>query len=100
MQKSFDSLGMGGMNIPPMNGMPGIEFINLSNPFGAMPEEMQERHKVKTKKKSEIRKFKDAFVPEDILPNIVSNVLIPASKKMIFDVQKLINELSDYPENN
>lgn len=42
--------------------------------------------KVKTKKKSEIRKFKDAFVPEDILPNIISNVLIPASKKMIFDV--------------
>lgn len=55
LQKSFDMFNNGSMGagtIPPMNGMPGIEFINLTNPFGGMPEEMQERHRVKTKKKT------------------------------------------------
>ena len=55
LQKSFDMFNNGSMgagSIPPMNGMPGIEFINLTNPFGGMPEEMQERHRVKTKKKT------------------------------------------------
>ena len=48
----FNNGSMGAGSIPPMNGMPGIEFINLTNPFGGMPEEMQERHRVKTKKKT------------------------------------------------
>ena len=55
LQKLFDMFNNGSMGagtIPPMNGMPGIEFINLTNPFGGMPEEMQERHRVKTKKKT------------------------------------------------
>lgn len=55
LQKSFDMFNNGSMgagSIPPMNGMPGIEFINLTNPFGGMPEEMQERHRVKKKKKT------------------------------------------------
>ena len=48
----FNNGSMGAGSIPPMNGMPGIEFINLTNPFGGMPEEMQERHRVKKKKKT------------------------------------------------
>ncbi len=60
MQKAFDQIGMqgfpnvGGTKGPGTNGMPnisGIEFINMSNPFGGMPEEMQARHSVKPKKK-------------------------------------------------
>lgn len=57
MQKAFDQIGMQGM--PNMSGMtnlnniPGAEFINLGNPYGFVPEEMQDKHSVKPKKKKE-----------------------------------------------
>lgn len=50
MQKTFDQIGMRGM--PSFGEIPGVEFINLGGPFGGLPEEMQKRHQVKTKKKS------------------------------------------------
>ena len=45
--------------------------------------------KVKTKKKSEIRKLKDTFISEDVSnvkSYIVMDVLIPAAKKAISDI--------------
>lgn len=58
MQKAFDTIGTsgfpnvsGGTNMSGMSNIPGIEFINLANPFGGMSEEMQARHSVKPKKK-------------------------------------------------
>lgn len=52
MQKAFDQIGMQNMpNLSGLSNIPGIEFINLSSPFSGMPEEMQERHSVKPKKK-------------------------------------------------
>lgn len=50
MQKTFDQIGMRGM--PSFGEIPGVEFINLGGPFGGLPEEMQKRHQVKTKKKN------------------------------------------------
>lgn len=52
MQKAFDQIGMQNMpNLSGLSNIPGIEFINLSGPFSGMPEEMQQRHSVKPKKK-------------------------------------------------
>ena len=50
MQKTFDQIGMRGMSS--FGEIPGVEFINLGGPFGGLPEEMQKRHQVKTKKKN------------------------------------------------
>lgn len=46
MQKTFDQIGMQGM---PM--YPGMDFMNLGSMGVEAPEDFQERHKVKTKKK-------------------------------------------------
>lgn len=49
--------------------------------------------KAKSKKKSEIRKFTDAFVPEDVdnvKSYIFTNVIVPAGKKLISDVVDII----------
>lgn len=69
MQKAFDTIGTSGFpnvsgtaNTGGMPNIPGIEFINLANPFGGMSEEMQARHSVKPKKK----KHKEAAPVLDI----------------------------------
>lgn len=52
-------------------------------------EKLQPIAKAKTKKKSEVRKFADVFVAEDITSvkdYIVNDVLVPAAKKAISDI--------------
>lgn len=52
-------------------------------------EKLQPVAKAKTKKKSEIKKFTDVFVAEDITSvkdYIVNDVLVPAAKKAISDI--------------
>ena len=51
MQKTFDQIGMYGMP-----QIPGMEFINLTPMGMEPPEEFQERHQVKTKKKEKKEK--------------------------------------------
>lgn len=58
-------------------------------PEGKEREKLQPIAKAKTKKKSEIRKFTDVFVAEDVTSvkdYIVNDVLIPAAKKAISDI--------------
>ena len=50
----------------------------------------------KTKKKSELKKFKDVFISEDIANvkgHIVENVVIPTAKQMMFDIVGNISDM-------
>ncbi len=51
MQKTFDQIGMQGMP-----QFPGVEFVNLGNMGLEPPEDFQQRHQVKTKKKEKKEK--------------------------------------------
>jgi ATP-dependent Clp protease ATP-binding subunit ClpX len=56
MQKTFDQIGAGGMPTNGMPSFPGIDFINLGPMGMEPPEEFQERHRIKAKKKEKKEK--------------------------------------------